>query len=271
MSAASAANSSPFPARYEIRQLTSADLEVAAALIAHTNMFYSPVWSVLYASRATELTLAMATKGIYLIQHQIDSGLSYGVFDTQYQYKRAESAATGGKLYWDYSNTTVDGATLLEQIDSPLVSVALSYDQFDPLDMSRLVETVKLLPQFGILYGALEAADKRNPADWSATAAGQVLMRNGTSTRVDYEGKGLMKGLAHWLIREAALKGFRAIQIESAHDAVSQTWLHPPAPFTAELISSFHTDTYEEDGPNGEKVNPFTPAKVLITKMYVTL
>jgi len=269
--ATSAANPSPFPVRYEIRQLTSADLEAATALLVHANMFHSPLWAVVYASRATELALAMTEPSKYLVQHQIDSGLSYGVVDTQYQYKRAESAATGGKLYWDFADTKAAGATLLEQIDFPLVSIALSYDQFHPLDMPRMMPFIQLLPLFGTLYGALAGGDKRNPADWSATATGQVLMRNGSATRVDYEGKGLMKGMAGWLMREAKLKGFRAIQIEGSHEAVSETWLHPPAPFTAELVASFDTATYEEDGPNGEKVHAFAPAKLLITKIYVTL
>ena len=35
----------------------------------------------------------------YLMQHQIESGLSYGVFDTEYQYKRTESKETAGRVY----------------------------------------------------------------------------------------------------------------------------------------------------------------------------
>jgi len=269
--ATSSGNPSPFPARYEIRQLTSADLTAATALVAHWNLFHSPLWSAVYASRATELTLATAQQATYFIQHQIDSGLSYGVFDTQYQYKRAESAATGGRLYWDFADTTVDGATLLEQIDFPLVSVALSYDQFDPLDARQMMPFIQLMPLFSTVYAALAAGEKRSPADWSATAAGQVLMRNGSVTRFDYEGQRLLEGTAQWLMREAALKGFRAIQIEGGSEAINQTWLHPPAPFTAELVANFDTATYEEDGPNGEKLHPFAPATVLITKIYVTL
>ena len=269
-SAASIANPSPLPPRYVIRQLTSSDQDAATAIIVHSNMYHSLLLTVVLKPNA-ELSMTLFEHFHYLVQHQIDSGLSYGVFDTEYVYKRAESAATQGKLYWDESNTAADGPTLLQQMDFPLVSIALSYDQIDPLDMSQMTPLIQTLPLFGLVYGTLAAGDKRKPTDWSATAAGQVLMRNGTSTRADYEGKGIMKGLAHWLMREAKARGYRGIQIECVHDAVTHTWLHPPAPFVGELVSSFDTATFEQDGPNGEKVNPFTPAKVQVTKVYVTL
>ena len=269
-SAASSANPSPFPSRYEIRQLSLADLEAANALLMHSNIFHSPVWSVVY-KKDVKLALAMARDGSYLTQHQIESGLSYGVFDMQHQYKRPESAATNGKVYWDCGNAATDPAAPLEQIDSPLVSIAKSFDQFYPLDMQKMTPMMQMLPLFGAVYQTLAEADKRNPSDWSATAPGQVLMRNGTSTRADYEGQGLMTKMAQWLMREAKLKGFRGIQIECLHEAVTKAWLHPPAPFTANVITSFDTAEYEEDGPNAEKIKPFTPAKVIIRRVYVTL
>lgn len=268
-SAASAANPSPLPSRYSIRQLTTTDVDAAMAIMCHSNCFYSPVWSVIYPDHAK---LAMDMFRVkYLAKHQIDSGLSYGVFDTQYQYKRPESAATQGAVYWDVDSPAKDAATLLEQMDFPLVSVALAYDQFYPLDMAQLAPLVELLPQFGIFYHVLAAADKRNSTDWTATAPGQVMMRNGTSTRADYEGQGIMTSLAHWLMREAKLKGFRGIAMESMHDAVTKAWMHPPAQFHTELVSSFDTAAYEQEGPDGVKTNPFSPAKIMATKMYVTL
>ena len=268
-SAAHPANPSPFTSRYEIRQLTLADLDAATAVVRHSSIFHSPIFSIL-GSRDPTLVMKVYQSN-YLLRHQIDSGLSYGVFDTQYQNKRPESAATNGKVYWDVDKPATDPAVLLEQIDSPLVSVACSYDQFYPLDMAQMAPNIRAVPLLGTLYQALAAGDKRNPADWRATAAGQVLMRNGTATRVDYHGQGIMKKMAHWLMREAKLKGYRNIQIECGHDAVTDAWLHPPAPFTGELISSFNAATYEEDSPNGEKLHPFSPSKQLVTKVYVTL
>jgi len=80
-------------------------------------------------------------------------------------------------------------------------------------------------------------------------------MRNATSTRADYEGQGLMKKLAQWLMRDAARNGFRGIQIECAHDAVSHVWLHPVEPFSAELIGKVDTGAYTEEDGEGKKFN----------------
>jgi hypothetical protein len=60
------------------------------------------------------------------------------VFDTQYKFKRSESVATGGKLYWDEKDFEVDSKILLEQTGFPLCSVALSYDLIVPLDMPSM-------------------------------------------------------------------------------------------------------------------------------------
>ncbi len=53
----------------------------------------------------------------YLCMHQIASGHSLGVFDREYQFRRPESASTGGKLYWDLDQAQEQGggddATLL--------------------------------------------------------------------------------------------------------------------------------------------------------------
>ena len=156
-------------------------------------------------------------------------------------------------------------------MDFPLVSIAMSHDQYTPLDTSKTTPLIQALPIFATFYSVLQAADKRTDADWKATAAGQVLMRNGTSTRSDYERMGVMKGLAYWLMRQAKLLGYRGIQIECAHPAVSYVWLHPPVPFTAEVISSFHTAEYEEVGTDGVSLHPFAPGKAVCTKDYVTL
>jgi hypothetical protein len=105
---------------------------------------------------------------------------------------------------------------------------------------------IELLPLFGTLYQALESLDKRDPSSWKAKGPREVLMRNGTSTRADYERRGLTRKLANWLMREAAIQGYKGIQIECAHSAVTKTWLHSPKPFQAELIESLDTATYEQ-------------------------
>jgi len=207
----------------------------------------------------------------YLVRHQIESGMSFGIFDTQYNYKRPESALTEGKLYWDPNDVQSDGTSLLQQMDFPLVSVALSYDGSNPLDMQRLLRLIEVLPLFGALYGALESLDRRDPASWKAKGPHEVLMRNGTATRPDYEGRGLTRKMADWLMREAAGQGYRGIQIETAHDAVTHTWLHPSKPFQAELIAELDMATYEQENEEGKRVRLFEPSKQVCTKIYVTL
>ena len=56
----------------------------------------------------------------------------------------------------DPNDVESDGASLLQQMDFPLVSVALSYDGSNPLDMQRLMALVEVLPLFGTLYEAFE-------------------------------------------------------------------------------------------------------------------
>jgi hypothetical protein len=207
----------------------------------------------------------------YLVRHQVESGMSFGVFDTKFKYKPPESAATQRKLYWDENEAASDSAALIQRMDFPLVSLALAYDGANPLDFPKLMSLIEVLPLFGTLYQALESLDKRDPSSWKAKGPREVLMRNGTSTRANYEGRGLTRNLANWLMREAAIQGYRGIQIECAHSALTNTWLHSPKPCQAELIGSLDTATYEQVNEDGSKFKPFVPAKQVCTKIYVKL
>ena len=264
-------NPTHLPARYEIRQLTIDHIPWVIAIVMHTNVFHSPVWPVIYPDAKTKRLRRGALASDYLICHQVESGMSFGIFDKGYQYKRPESAATQGKLYWDQDDLESDGPALLEQMDFPLVSVALAYDGNKPLDLPSLMPLFDVLPLFPMIYHILEGLDKRNPESWKPQRPHDVLMRNAASTRADYEGQGLMKKLAQWLMREAALEGYRGIQIECGHDAVTHTWLHPPKPFEGDLVAKFDMGTYEQENEDGTKTRLFEPAKQVCTKIYVTL
>ena len=267
----SPANPIKLSSRYEIRQLTPAHLEWSRAILTHSNVLLSPIWPLCYPENKIRRVYTVYHACDYLVSHQINSGLSFGVFDTEYKFKRPESAATGGKLYWDENDLDVDSDTLLEQMDFPLCSIALSYDLIEPLDMPSMGALVKELPLFATIYAALEAVDQRDPAAWKAKEANEVLMRNGTSTRGDYEGEGLMKKLAQWLMREAALKEYRGIQIECGHDAVNKVWMNPPAPFKADVVGKVDLGTYTQENAQGDLVKPFKPSTQLSSKIYVTL
>lgn len=259
------------PARFQIRRLEPKHHDWVKAIFSHTNIFHSPLWPVVYPDNKTARTYRLFQSGDYAACHSIDSGLSYGVFDTEYKFKRPESKAEGGRLYWNFSDTNATGEELLEQMDFPLVSTALSYDGANPLDMSQMAPMVQALPLFATLLGVLEAGDKRDPASWKAKALGEVLMRSGTCTREDYKGMGIARGVAHWLMWEAKGKGFRGVQIETAHAAMEKVWMNPPGDFKAEMVSWFECEEYEEEGEGGGKVKVFEPCRLKCTKIYVSL
>ncbi|KAF2714512.1 hypothetical protein K504DRAFT_486404 [Pleomassaria siparia CBS 279.74] len=272
-------NPSTLPSRFAIRKLVPEHSPWAAAILLHSNLFHSPVWPILYPENLTARLHQGMSSVSYLVDHQIDSGLSYGVFDTAYTLKRSESAKTGGggrgALYWDASEAGVqesqgrdkEGERLLAQMDFPLVSVVLSYDSVHPLDMDKMGPLMATLPHFGLFYHCLDEADRRDPASWKARAPNEVLFRNATSTRHDYEEHHLMSGTARWLMREAALKGFRGIQIECLHDKVTRVWSNPEEPFKGTIVSQVDMSSKVDD--EGKKI--FEPATQVGSKVYVDL
>jgi hypothetical protein len=236
--------------RFEIRKLGLEHLDWARAIISHSNIFHSPAWAEIYSENKTERLYQTFAAAEYLVRHQIESGWSYGVFDREYQFKRPASIndAAGGALYWDESNKTATGAQLLEQMDFPLVSIALALDAANPLDHTLLTSMEEALPFYMALMQCIEELDdgsKRAKSD--VTGPRQVMLRNGTSTRADYEGLGVMKKAAHLLMREAAKAGFRAISIETLNDAVWHVWMNPPAPFRAVEVVRFRVSEYKDE------------------------
>lgn len=130
------------PARYQIRPLGPEHAAWAAAIVCHSNVFHSTVFSLVYPDdQPARFRQAMQAAG-YLVDHQIQSGLSFGVFDTEYPFKQVASAAcpAGGQFYWDAEGEDVlTGEDLLAAMDFPLVSVALAYDGVDKLDFAQWV------------------------------------------------------------------------------------------------------------------------------------
>lgn len=256
--------------RFEVRKLETKHLPSASAILCHTSHFHSPFWPIVYPDNKTKLCCDVYNAVEYLVRTAIDSGLSYGVFDKEWKYKHPDSAATDGAVYWDQTNPTAASEQLLEQIDSPLVSICLAYDGFYPLDLDKLKDFFGLLPLFPIMHEHLHKLDKRDPKSWEPTEPGQVIMRTGTSTRPDYEGLGLMKLMAHWEMKDAAAKGFRGINMESLHPAVDHVWMNPPAPFKATRVGIFNMNELiiEKDR---EQVAACPQVDVLAGRMYVEL
>ncbi|KAF5852754.1 hypothetical protein GGP41_008128 [Bipolaris sorokiniana] len=265
-------NPSNLAPRYEIRKLKPVHLPWATAILAHSHGFHSNVWQKIWPDRDLGRWVVENSLNFeYLVRHQIDSGLSFGVFDTEYEFRTDTARATGGALLWDAAELNTESVEktqgraaeskrLLNQMDFPLVSIILSYDGFAPLSPKKMKPLLAAWPEFPILYGALEQRDQRDPASWKPTAPRQVLMRNATSTRGDYEGRGVMGAAARWLQREAALMGFRGIQIEAMADKVIRVWMEGvQKPFRG-------TVTLEVDGEG-----PFGAATQRIVKAWVDL
>lgn len=131
------------PARYEIRPLGPEHAEWAAAIVVHSNVFHSTVFAPVYPdNQAVRFRQALQAAG-YLVDHQVKSGLSFGVFDTEYPFKQPGSAAGvgGGTFYYEQLSAEGDdvrtGEDILAAMDFPLVSVALAYDGVDKLDFAQ--------------------------------------------------------------------------------------------------------------------------------------
>ena len=108
--------------RLEICQLGREHAQWCLAVTAHGNVFHSPIWNRIYPHNQTESMFNLFKDAGPLIESLIDAGLSYGVFDTEYQFKRAASVKTGGALCWDLNDLSATSEQLLEQMVFPLVS-----------------------------------------------------------------------------------------------------------------------------------------------------
>ncbi|KAI1133226.1 hypothetical protein F5Y10DRAFT_131644 [Nemania abortiva] len=257
--------------RYEIRPLELEHLEWAKAVFAHSFVFGSPIWRNLYPSNKTERFYGLYQASDYLIKYQISSSLSLGLFDREYEFQNPESAAPGGKLYFDFSDPSADEDELLRQMDTPLVSIACAFDAFYAMDNRRVAPVMGRLPASASFHAALAECDARDSEMWKPTAPGQVLQRMGTATRAGAEGGGFMKAMAHHMMRRAADKGFRGIQIECFHDAVTAVWANPPLPFKGCVAGEVDTYALDEVDAEGRRRFPYRPLKQRLTKVYVTL
>lgn len=264
------ANPTELSPRFEVRPLGPGHIDWAKAIGSHSNIFHSPVWPKVHPVDKTKRAYDLFNAVDYLMRYQIESGLSYGVFDKEYQFKRPESENIGGALYWDPSDVNATSEELLEQMDFPLVSIAMALDEAKPMDLTQLSPVFKVLPLFAVIHHQLDELDARDPASWQPKACGEVLSRNGTSTRADYGGHGIMKKMAHWLMQEAAHQGFRGIRIECFHDAVHHVWTNPPEPYQATVVSILNVKDIEEER-DGKAVKPYLHLEQLGSKVFVTL
>ena len=254
--------------RFEIRRLEPKHEEWALAVAMHSNVYQSDVWAGLYIGQQARVCLEgfNIAKGAYM--PAITDGWALGVFDKEYQYKRPESAATEGALYWhelDGLDTMIetDGRRVLrDAMDFPLVSVAMGCDASDPAKAGFTYRLLGRALPMGLFVFSITARKREaepasaEPAKPEELKAGEVLQRTGTATADGYMGMGLMKATAHFLMHEAKSKGFKQIRLGALSPAVFHVWTNPPAPYRAEATEKLDYRAHETI-VNGEKVKLF--------------
>lgn len=260
------------PPRFEIRVVTEEHQEWIRALMAFGFVHRTKLWMALVPDdEKVPLTLRAYVGMKDLALHMIKSGKTIAVYDKEYVYKRPESAATGGKLWWDVNDKTATRAQLLEHMDFPLVHLAAAFDQFDKPNPEVSSAASGSIPPMAHAFRALGSRDPRSPEESMASGPRQTLSRVATVTQEGYEGQKLMKMTAHYMMRKTAEEGFRAMQIQCFSDAVTHVWSNPPEPFKARKICELDYYSYEETNEKGETTFPFRPADFTATKLIIDL
>lgn len=235
--------------RYEILLLRPEHKDWAKAVRIYSLIFNSPGWRSMYPKDLTKRTYKGFEAIDGLISHCIASGWTYGVFDTQYTPKNGVNS----QLLWNFKDLEASEEMLLEQMDFPLVSIALSYDGYIPPPANTGSLSV-VFPAMTEQNRRLDELDKRNPSDWKPKGLHQVLMRLGTSTKPNYAGKGLMKGLARHLVVQASAAGFHATQMRASSAAVLHVWQNLGDPYRSEVVCELNTGSIEVN--DGTVVEP---------------
>jgi hypothetical protein len=199
--------------------------------------------------------------------HAIHSGRSYAIIDSEYRYKRPESAASRGGLYWDEldsgdPNFEREGSDkMLECMDFPLVCVALSIDGFDrrPDQATRdLYEFMPLVKELGTYLSSIAHTYESacEPDDW-----GKLLIRSGCVTRPEYEGRGLMTALNHFVILEAKARNYQAINVGVSSGSVYRNWMRAPPGCRSTVVANVDIWNIELRNQDGRLVRPYVDSR----------
>ncbi|KAJ8126352.1 hypothetical protein O1611_g7286 [Lasiodiplodia mahajangana] len=172
--------------RYEVRPLGLEHVEWAKALFAHSFVFGSPIWRNLYPSNKTARFYGLYQASDYLIKYQVSSGLSLGLFDREYEFKNPESVASGGKLYFDFSDPGVCEDELLQQMDTPLVSIACAFDAFYAMDNRRVAPVMGRLMSRSASKRPNLILRQEQLLSPSSTIASTAITTTGASLSSDY-------------------------------------------------------------------------------------
>lgn len=264
------------PDGYVFLPLEEKHVEWAAAIVGHTMAFDSPIFAAAYPNRQTQLAYDAyrAIKPASL--HCIKSEFSYGIFDTNFKARypdtEAETTKGGGtkaarRLFWDTSNPLATRKELLDQMDFPLVAIAMHKDA------TNTEYPNKPKPSYGEVMGEPHRVVRDALKEPVGTyIEKQVLCNSGIHTRGDHAGKGLSKVLAHRVMEAVANAGYYRIEISIMNEYVSRVWENPPAPYKAVERNTF--DTTAKNEPKSDKEIPpevFNGVKVNCRSIWVIL
>jgi hypothetical protein len=231
------------PDQYEIRQLQPEDTDAACAILSLATASAPLIFEILVKYKEIpedERVYALFDDNLPTVSKQIESGLSYGVFN-KYHIPPPRYDGNPHSVLWAPPDTRDPAPThekLISEIDSPLVSIALSSDAADPKYFEdNLGFAPPVLNELCELTAILRKVDIGGPKLSQATGKGQILLREGTYTRPDYADRGLAKALSHWLMGEMARRGYRTIEVDSYHPAITKIWENPPPPHAATVES----------------------------------
>ncbi|EQL01068.1 hypothetical protein G6O67_002443 [Ophiocordyceps sinensis] len=262
------------PDRYQIRQITPDVADWVLAFNWYTQICGSDVLGAVHSGELGRHTLTVYRQLRESNRHKDmppSNGLSYMLIDKEYVFKRPESEATGGALYWD--GIRVDDAALAdddfsrqklrEGMDFPIVSVSQWYDAGAAGDAAIWALRRRAAPMYCLTSDMLDDRDTSFPQDArTPTGPGQVLEDKGTSTLEGHGGQGLMKGLAHFVMKEMKARGFRGFSITCMAPQVHHVFTHPPEPFKGVTVVEMTLRDHEIKDEKGQLYRPLAKSKV---------
>ncbi|ETS75602.1 hypothetical protein PFICI_12546 [Pestalotiopsis fici W106-1] len=204
--------------------------------------------------------------------HAINSGCSYAIVDSEYEFRKAESAVTGGCLYWDQLDPedpdfeTKGTMLMLEGMDFPVV-VRLALDVLDKKPDTAtqdLYDFIPLVRELGTWLSVRGGSKSSSPGDAPSSSRhdqpaswGEALIRSGCVTKEGYEGRGLMTALNRFMMLEARARGYRTISVGVADWSVYRCWMSPPPGCRSRITAEFRVWDIELEDEDGRLVRPY--------------
>ncbi|KAK6085178.1 hypothetical protein SCUP234_02119 [Seiridium cupressi] len=256
------------PSRYKIVPIDASIAPWVKALMIHGFFLRPSIWQPLLPKPKVSNALRSFNAIGGHFSHSIDSGHSYAIIDSEYEYKRPESASSGGALYWDELDPSDpdferDGKDkMLERMDCPVVCIALSVDGFDqkPAEATRaLYEFMPLVRELGNYFSR---RSKESGESWDPTERGELLIRSGCVTKAGYEGQGLMTALNHFVMLEAKAKGFQAISVGVGSPSVYRNWMKAPPGCHSKILAHLDVWDIELEDDQGRTIRPYVNSEM---------